>query len=175
MDQLQPHRESAARFRRQLAADNASMRKQGHPISRTLATEICSADDSGNVELHFQVDERFTNFFGGVQGGILGAMIDEACAYAVVSTVGFYCYVSTAELNVRIFAKAPPGTVMGKARISHLSRHAIHAEAELSCEGAPVAAGSAVILIDPTKAVPQPRPDARSEEETGGGRGDEAR
>lgn len=151
-DIFEPHRAAASRFRSQLGADSKATQKM-QPVSHTFGTEILSVDEEGTMDLRFTLDPKFGNFFGGVHGGIVSALVDEACSYATVAAVGVHCFLGTAELHARIFGKAKVGVIDAKAKISQLSRYAVHADVELFSEDRKFAAGSAVLLIDATRPI----------------------
>jgi len=129
------------------------MQEKGHPISKTLRTEILRAEDDGTVELRFNLGQEFANFFGGVQGGVLSSLLDEACSYAVVASIGVHCFLGTVELHTRILKKAGLGPIQAFARITSASRYIVHAEAQLLSSGILVATGSSVILVDTTRPI----------------------
>jgi uncharacterized protein (TIGR00369 family) len=152
VDNLDQHRAAASRFRTQLGHDSKATQKM-QPVSNTSGTEILSVDADGAMDLRFTLDRQFGNFFGGVHGGIISALVDEACSYAAVAAVGVHCFLGTAELHARIFGKAKVGVIDAKAKISQRSRYAVHADVELFSEERKIAAGNAVLLIDLTRPI----------------------
>lgn len=141
------HRAAADRFRAIVAAHPTAM-QQMQKISAELNTTILDATQSGHVRLSFETGERFMNTFGGLQGGIIAALIDEACSYAVTSIVGAHCFLGTVDLRTTLLEKVRPGRVEGIARTLKVTKRAVFSDAELFVANRLVASGSATILID---------------------------
>src|SRR6218665_3937264 len=152
-DNIEKHKEAAARFRLQVERDARVMQARGQAVSKTFRTEILNADSEGAIDLQFLVGPEYGNFFGGVQGGVLTALLDDACSYAVVARQGVHCFLGTVELHTRILKKAKLGAIRAKARITSASRFIVHVDAELYSEDVRVAAGSAVISVDTSRPI----------------------
>lgn len=141
------HREAAGRFRT-IVRDDPTAMQRAHKVSSTLNTEVLEVDEDGRVRMAFNPDERFINAFGSIHGGIVAAMVDEACTYAATSVVGAYCFLGTVELSTRILSPSKPGRIEAVARTLKVSRRAVFADAEIFYDSQRVATGTALILID---------------------------
>ena len=61
------------------------------------------------IEAGFDPDPRVANLRGGVQGGIVAAMLDEVMSLSVLVAERFTCGVPTLELKISFFAPLPVG------------------------------------------------------------------
>jgi uncharacterized protein (TIGR00369 family) len=102
------------------------------PTSRVFNShieEIRSAD--GYVRMRFDVSAEFCNPMGNVQGGIVTALLDDACAIACIVMSGKRIYVPTLELKTSFFAPAKKGILFAEAQVIKLGRTIAFMEAEL--------------------------------------------
>jgi uncharacterized protein (TIGR00369 family) len=88
--------------------------------------------DPASVKLSFQLDHRFTNPRGTVQGGIVTALLDDCAAMAGVVALGEPGFIATLELKTSFLAAAMPGTLCAEGRCVKMGRSTCFLEAELS-------------------------------------------
>lgn len=75
--------------------------------------------DRGEIEVSFEAREEFANPLGVVQGGFLAAMLDDALAEAVATTLEPDQFAVTLDLNVSFLRPAAPGRLTGTGRVLH--------------------------------------------------------
>ncbi len=106
------------------------------PASALLGWHLRSVDTiAGTIEVGFQVDERFTNPKGTVQGGFLAAMLDDTQAPALFAMTDGTILAPTIDCNVTFIRAARPGSFIGKGRVINRGKTIIFTEAELFDEG----------------------------------------
>jgi uncharacterized protein (TIGR00369 family) len=77
------------------------------------------APERGEIEVFFEAGEQFTNPLGNVQGGFLGAMLDDTLGPALVATLAPDEFALTLELKVSFLRPAAPGRLVGRGRVVH--------------------------------------------------------
>lgn len=87
--------------------------------------------EEGFVRVQYDIGPEFTNPGGSVQGGIVTAMLDDACAFAVIVKSGQPVFVATLELKTSFFAAAKPGILNAEARVIKLGRTIAFVDADL--------------------------------------------
>ena len=87
--------------------------------------------DAGRVRQSFEIDGRFCNPRGTVQGGIVAALLDDAAAYAGVVALGEPGFIASLELKVSYLSAAMPGTLFAEGRCIKMGRSACFLEADL--------------------------------------------
>lgn len=124
--------------------------------SRTLGMQFISADpEAQTAEVYFDASEEFMNPIGSIQGGFVGAMLDDVMAVVLSTTVGAGFGFPTLEMKVSFIGAAMPGKILGFGRIVHRGRSTAFIEAELKDEdGKLLATSSCTSRIIPMK----PRP-----------------
>ncbi len=77
------------------------------PIAALLGFELVAVDpDAGTIEVGFTATDQFRNPVGDVQGGILGAMLDDTLGPCLVATLGPEQWAPTLELHTQFLAPA---------------------------------------------------------------------
>jgi len=119
---------------------------------------ICGADNpvglksrptrdeaAGRAWLNVVIPESFQGWEGVAHGGIIAALLDEVCAYAVM---GVSKQVVTAELTVRYLKPVPLGReVTVEAHMRERVRRSITVDAQLTCEGQTLARAEARMVV----------------------------
>ena len=118
------------------------------PAARLLGRRVLDADrEKGIVELEFEAGPDFRNRRGGVQGGMLAAMLDSTVGCAAVAGLPGES-VATLAMNVSFLRPAMVGTIRATGRIVHRARSTIFAEGELrDGSGEVVATATATLRI----------------------------
>lgn len=86
----------------------------------------------GWVRMSFVATDSFLNPAGAVQGGILGAMLDDTMGPALWLMNGAGAFSATIDLNVSFLAAAAPGLLYGEGKVVQLGKTISFLEAELS-------------------------------------------
>ena len=102
------------------------------PASSLLGWRLRSVDPAaGTIEIGFNVDERFTNPGGTVQGGFLAAMLDDTQGPALFAMTDGEVYAPTIDFNIAFIKAARPGAFVGKGRVINRGNTIVFTEAEL--------------------------------------------
>jgi uncharacterized protein (TIGR00369 family) len=102
------------------------------PTGILFGTKILEVDQAeGRVRQSFEIDERFCNPRGTVQGGIVTALLDDCAAFAGIVALGEPGFIASLELKTSFFAAAMPGTLYAEGRCLKMGRAACFLEAEL--------------------------------------------
>lgn len=118
------------------------------PVARLLGEQIREVDvEGGTLQADYVADARFANPAGGVQGGMLGAMLDALTAGLVDATLAPGEVVATLGLNLQFLGAARPGPLQGRAWLGKRGREVCFVHAELAQAGKVVAAAQAVCKI----------------------------
>ena len=105
---------------------------QSAPITRMLGAQIQSLDlTTGTLVTHYTADEQFLNPARQVQGGMLGAMLDDVTAVLVTATLEPGSFCATLNLNVSFLSSAVPGTLVGKASFERRGKSICHVRGEI--------------------------------------------
>jgi uncharacterized protein (TIGR00369 family) len=86
----------------------------------------------GWVRMSFVATDAFLNPAGAVQGGILGAMLDDTMGPALWLMNGAGAFSATIDLNVSFLAAAAPGLLYGEGKVVQLGKTISFLEAQLS-------------------------------------------
>jgi uncharacterized protein (TIGR00369 family) len=124
-------------------------------VSTLLGGHIESVDlSAGTLESGYVATEAFLNPAGQVQGGMLGAMLDDVTAFLVTATLAEHEHCATLNLNVSFLRPASPGAIAGRARLVRRGKGVCHVHGELLQGGRQVATATATCMVLST------RPDA---------------
>ncbi|MGA0611648.1 PaaI family thioesterase [Caldimonas sp. KR1-144] len=117
-------------------------------VAELLGETITQVDlEQGLLEARYIAAPSFLNPAGGVQGGMLGAMLDALTAGLVDATVAEGEAVATLSLNLAFLRPAAAGAIDGRAQLVRRGREVCHVSAELLQAGRPVASATAVCKI----------------------------
>lgn len=122
------------------------------PVAGLLGEQIRQVDlAAGTLEADYLADERFANPAGGVQGGMLGAMLDALTAGLVDATLQPGEHVATLGLSLQFPGAARPGPLQGRAWFGRRGREVCFVNAELVQGGRVVATAQAVCKVMPAR------------------------
>jgi uncharacterized protein (TIGR00369 family) len=123
------------------------------PVLTLLGSQIDKVDaGAGTLSATYQGSDHFRNPAGTVQGGMLGAMLDDLTASLVDATLAAGQGVATLNLNVSFLRPARSGTLQGEARMLRRGRDVCHVMGTLLQDGKEVASAVAVCKIVPLPA-----------------------
>ncbi len=118
------------------------------PIAALLGFDLVAVDpDAGTIEVGFTATDQFRNPVGDVQGGILGAMLDDTLGPCLVATLGPEQWAPTLELHTHFLAPARVGRLLGRARVVQRGRRVAFLAGELIQGEVVVATATATALI----------------------------
>ena len=113
------------------------------PAGRLLGFTLRSFDpDAMTLEAGFVAREEFTNTGGGVQGGILCAMLDCTLGAALLGTLADGEWAPTVDLHAQFHSPARVGTILGRARVTRRGGSIAFVEGELYDEAGVVLASA---------------------------------
>ncbi len=118
------------------------------PVARLLGAQILRVDiAAGELDVSYDARPDFANPAGGVQGGMLGAMLDDLTAGLVDSTLSAGEAPATVSLNLSYLRPARLARLDGRARLLRRGRDVCHVSGELLQDGKVVASAVAVCSI----------------------------
>jgi uncharacterized protein (TIGR00369 family) len=118
------------------------------PIAALLGFDLVAVDpDAGTIEVAFTATDKFRNPVGDVQGGILGAMLDDTLGPCLVATLDPEQWAPTLELHTHFLAPATVGRLVGRARVVQRGRSVAFLAGELTQGDVVVATATATALI----------------------------
>ena len=110
-----------------------------------LKTRPSRDEIAGRAWLSVVIPEEFQGWAGVAHGGIIAALLDEVCAYAVM---GVSKQIVTAELTIRYLKPVPLGReVTVEAHLRERVRRSITVDAQLTCEGETLARAEARMVV----------------------------
>ena len=114
------------------------------PSSAHLGLQLLAVDRArGAVEMAFEAADHLCNKWGGIQGGNVAAMLDDAMAFAIGLNLDWGQISPTLELKVSMMAPARPGRLYAVGRVVRRGRSVGFVEGELyDADGNLLAAGS---------------------------------
>ena len=114
------------------------------PTSAHLGLHLLAVDRAaGIVEMAFQAGDKLCNKWGGIQGGNVAAMLDDAMAFAIGLNLDWGQISPTLELKVSMLAPARPGRIYAVGRVMRRGRSVGFVEGALyDEEGGLLATGS---------------------------------
>jgi uncharacterized protein (TIGR00369 family) len=100
--------------------------------SKMLGWTLLAIDPAaGTIEIGFIADERFSNPQGFVQGGIIGAMLDDTHGPALFAHVDGKAFPVTVDYHVSFIKAARFGSFVGRGRLVSMGKTIAFTEAEL--------------------------------------------
>lgn len=114
------------------------------PTSAHLGLELLAVDkQAGVVEMAFNAGAQLCNKWGGIQGGNVAAMLDDAMAFAIGLNLDWGQISPTLELKVSMMAPARPGRLYATGTVVRRGRSVGFVEGALyDAEGQLLATGS---------------------------------
>jgi uncharacterized protein (TIGR00369 family) len=126
------------------------------PSSKLLGWHLLDArPDEGWIRIGFDGKRDFCNPAGFIQGGILGAMLDDTMGPAVFVMTDGRLYTATISMTVNFLAPARPGPVTAEATVTQLGKTVAFVEGRLMGVGGTMLATSSASarLVETAKAV----------------------
>ena len=109
--------------------------KRMAPASRYLGLEILDADrEARTVDVAFNAGPELCNMWGGIQGGMVAAMLDDVMSLAIGLDLEWGQISPTLELKVSMLAPARPGRILGHGRVIKRGKSVGFIEGELRDE-----------------------------------------
>lgn len=114
------------------------------PTSAHLGLELLAVDkQAGIAEMAFNAGDSLCNKWGGIQGGNVAAMLDDAMAFAIGLNLDWGQISPTLELKVSMLAPARPGRIYAVGQVVRRGRSVGFVEGQLyDGEGQLLATGS---------------------------------
>jgi uncharacterized protein (TIGR00369 family) len=131
-------------------------RLEAPPSSRLLGWHLLDARPAeGWIRIGFDGKREFCNPAGFIQGGILGAMLDDTMGPAVFVMTDGRLYTATISMTVNFLAPAKPGPITGEATVTQLGKTVAFVEGRLmGGDGSLLAtATTSTRLVETAKAV----------------------
>ena len=128
------------------------------PSSKLLGWHLLDARPmEGWIRIGFDGKREFCNPAGFVQGGILGAMLDDTMGPAVFAMTEGELYTATISMTVNFLAPARPGPIVGEAKVMQLGKTVAFVEGRLMAgDGTVLAtATTSARLVETAKAIRQ--------------------
>ena len=128
------------------------------PSSKLLGWHLLDARPmEGWIRIGFDGKREFCNPAGFVQGGILGAMLDDTMGPAVFAMTEGELYTATISMTVNFLAPARPGPIVGEAKVTQLGKSVAFVEGRLMAgDGTVLAtATTSARLVETAKAIRQ--------------------
>jgi uncharacterized protein (TIGR00369 family) len=117
-------------------------------VADLLGSRIRAVDKAaGTLAVDYQPQASFANPAGGVQGGLLGAMLDDLSAGIVDATLQPGEHVATLSLNLSFLRPATMAPIEGRAWLQRRGREVCHVSAELRQAGQVVASAVATCMV----------------------------
>jgi uncharacterized protein (TIGR00369 family) len=126
------------------------------PSSRLLGWHLLDArPGEGWIRIGFDGKQEFCNPAGFIQGGILGAMLDDTMGPAVFVMTDGRLYTATITMTVNFLAPAKPGPITGEATVTQLGKTVAFVEGRLTAGDGTVLATSTASarLVETAKAI----------------------
>ena len=131
-------------------------RLEAPPSSKLLGWHLLDArPDEGWIRIGFDGKKEFCNPAGFIQGGILGAMLDDTMGPAVFVMTDGRLYTATISMTVNFLAPAKPGPITGEASVTQLGKTVAFVEGRLMAgDGTVLATATASArLVETAKAL----------------------
>jgi uncharacterized protein (TIGR00369 family) len=109
--------------------------KKASPASAFLGLELLDVDRENNrVKMAFDASDALCNKWGGIQGGMVAAMLDDAMAIAVGLSLEWGQISPTLEMKTSFLAAARPGRILAEGWVVRRGKSVAFSEAELHSE-----------------------------------------
>ncbi len=112
-----------------------SILKAPSPASAHLGLSLVSIDrEALSCRIAFDATERLCNKWGGLQGGMVAAMLDDAMSIAVALGLDWGQITPTLEMKVSYLSPARPGRLYAEGRVLKRGSSIAFTEARLADE-----------------------------------------
>ena len=131
-------------------------RLEAPPSSKLLGWHLLDArPQEGWIRIGFDGKREFCNPAGFIQGGILGAMLDDTMGPAVFVMTEGRLYTATITMTVNFLAPAKPGPIIGEATVTQLGKTVAFVEGRLMAgDGSVLATSTASArLVETARAI----------------------
>jgi uncharacterized protein (TIGR00369 family) len=131
-------------------------RLEAPPSSKLLGWHLLDArPEQGWIRIGFDGRREFCNPAGFIQGGILGAMLDDTMGPAVFVMTDGRLYTATITMTVNFLAPAKVGRIIGEANVTQLGKTVAFVEGRLTADDGTVLATSTASarLVETAKAI----------------------
>lgn len=108
------------------------------------------------VRMSFEMDERFCNPRGTVQGGMVAALLDDAAAFAGIVALGEPGFIASMEIKTSFLSAVPQGTLFAEGRCLKMGRSTCFLEADLTDAGGKILAKLSTSAV-PVRSTQKPR------------------
>jgi len=118
--------------------------KRMSPASKYLGLEILDVDmKTLTVNVAFNASDELCNMWGGIQGGMVAAMLDDVMSFAVGLDLDWGQISPTLEIKVSMLSPARPGRLYASGTVIKRGKSVGFIESELTdAEGRLLATGS---------------------------------
>lgn len=121
---------------------------EGAPITQTLQGQVQSLDlAAGTLVMHYQLGDQYLNPARQVQGGMIGALLDDVTAVLVTATLEPGAFCATLNLNISFLSPGQPGLLVGQARFERRGKSVCNVRGEIWQGTRLVATATAVCMI----------------------------
>jgi uncharacterized protein (TIGR00369 family) len=119
------------------------------PAAALLGWKLVAIDPAaGTIRVQFTARSDFLNPVGTVQGGLLGAMLDDTMGPAAMAYLGGSHMAQTLELKTCFLRPAKPGSLYGNGKVVHRGRDILFLEGTLSdADGKVIATATATARV----------------------------
>ena len=131
-------------------------RLEAPPSSKLLGWHLLDARPAeGWIRIGFDGKREFCNPAGFIQGGILGAMLDDTMGPAVFVMTEGRLYTATISMTVNFLAPAKVGPITGEANVTQLGKTIAFVEGRLTAEDGTLlaTATASTRLVETAKAI----------------------
>jgi uncharacterized protein (TIGR00369 family) len=131
-------------------------RLEAPPSSKLLGWHLLDArPEQGWIRIGFDARREFCNPAGFIQGGILGAMLDDTMGPAVFVMTEGRLYTATITMTVNFLAPAKVGRIVGEATVTQLGKTVAFVEGRLTADDGTVlaTATTSARLVETAKAI----------------------
>ena len=131
-------------------------RLEAPPSSRLLGWHLLDArPEAGWIRIGFDGKREFCNPAGFIQGGILGAMLDDTMGPAVFVMTEGRLYTATITMTLNFLVPAKVGPITGEANVTQLGRTVAFVEGRLTAEDGTLlaTATASARLVETAKAI----------------------
>jgi len=94
-------------------------------------TVLRADTEAGTVEVEFNLDNKYSNPAGDIQGGIVSGMADDTMAFAFIFQNRFKKRPPTVELKTNFLYPTKPGKVLGYGKVVKSGKNLVFLECQL--------------------------------------------
>ena len=126
-------------------------KSKGSKGTQLLGFSLTSSDiAAGVVRATFNLDGRFENPMGSVQGGFLVAALDEVMTVAAIVKSGLTILTPSLEIKANYIKSVKPGLIGAEGRVVRLGKSVAFLEGTLfNDDGEPAVTATATCLVRP--------------------------